>query len=192
MICNRLKQWFYHKQFWKLDLTAPNPLYSLIFLMSVSISYTICMSFVCQSYAYVLLCHLYVIRMSLICTRMSFVCHFYVFVNHLCALVYHLYVSRMYSYVICMTLVCTRMSPVCTQMSSVCHSYVLVCQSSLPLRRHRHTYPLFTSMPSFSYAGKWMALLYKIKSINSAILELSDTIMTINVLFGDKILSSSL
>ena len=90
-------------------------------------SYTICVSFVCQSY--VLVCRSYVTRMSLACTHMSPVCHSYV-------LVCHLYVTRMYSYV-------TRMSFVCTCMSPICHSYVLICH---PYITHMYSYVIRMSL----------------------------------------------
>ena len=85
-------------QFWKLDLTAPNP-------------YVILKSFVCN---------LYVICMSIVCPRMSLVCHSYVTRMSLVCTLCHPYVTRMFLYVI-------RMSLVCTRMSSVYHSYVLAC-----------------------------------------------------------------
>ena len=95
-------------------LKAPNPLYCLIFLISlVCHLYAIRMSFSYQ--LYVLVCHSYisyVICMSHLCTRMSSVCHSYI-------LVCHPYVTRIYSYVI-------RMSLVYTPMPSVCHSYVVL------------------------------------------------------------------
>ena len=147
---------FLQKQFWKVDLKAPNPLYSLIFLISFSShSYVICMSFVCQSY--VLICNSYVIRMLLVCACMSFVCNScvrkssvytrmplvclsYVLVCHpyvTCMYSYVIRMSRIYSYVTRTSLECnpyvtrmysyvTRMSLVCTRMSSVCHSCVVL------------------------------------------------------------------
>ena len=83
---------------------APNPLYSLTFLMLFEChSFAIHLSFVSQSYAmvwhsYALVCHPFFTRiLSLVCARMSSICHSYV-------LVCHPYVTRMDSYVIRMLL----------------------------------------------------------------------------------------
>ena len=60
------------------DLKAPNPLCSLVFLMSFA-----CQSYVLLCHSYVIRLYSYVIRMSLVCTRMSSVCHSYVFFFYL-------------------------------------------------------------------------------------------------------------
>ena len=127
---------FTTNSFENYDIKAPDPLYSLIFLMPFSShSYAICVSFVCTRM--LLVCHSYVthmyscvIRMShlcarilSICTRMSFACHSYV-------LVCYLYVTRKYSYVMAChshVLVCDGISLVCTRISSVCYLNVLAC-----------------------------------------------------------------
>ena len=98
IICNHLSNLFTTYNVEKYNLKVPNPLYSLIFLMSFA-------------------CHSYDIRMSFVCPSYVMVCHSYL-------LVFHPYVTTMYSYVMHMLLVCTGMSSVCHYYVLVCHPSV--------------------------------------------------------------------
>ena len=68
------------------DLKGPNPLYDLIFLMSLS-----CCLYGISMRSYFIYMYLYVIRFSVVCTRTSFACHSYV-------LLCHPYVTRIWFY----------------------------------------------------------------------------------------------
>ena len=114
MICNRLKQCFCHKQFWKSQSESFKCFTPVSYFLSHS--QVVRMPFVCRPYVN----RLYSSRTQLVCH--SYVNRMYSYVTSMCS-----YIIFIYSHVIRMSLVCTLMLSVSNSYVVICHGMSLVC-----------------------------------------------------------------